>query len=745
MTSFQTPKLTISGVPVMEQHFVWKKTPGTFPYITTIFVPKGDLNEQIRGLYNPVTIELVCTGGLNLATEEAKIKIENVYLLQEYEADNYTSAWQIADSRWAWRGKILTCSYNKTRLKNSSTGVVPEVITDPAQFRAQYDRFKEGRYLPWSVKGDGSTYTVGEILDIELSKAANTGNLLYKPNDDITKGAGGYILENVEYEGESLDAAIMDLLTQSRLSLSVDLQGFAYLYSIDFLDDRQASTQSFIQDFVAQGQTMPRTGPGILYKNDLKRVRPQYINVLFEKKFEVRVVGSDPLPRNEKREKVLTAIPNVFTEQNISDRFVITAENVIPVMRATFSEINQKTWQPGEYAPMQEFLSEINLVDGNPNTIYRTGTADKYVRDLWFSGQMEQQFAQRLAVQTGGFLEQNYIYAYTLTQLVRQHYRQTYQISPIYLDQMLYWEAQRAAVVDNFSHYSPPSPLWANCCIVPMSKTPSVIKGTAAWRVMAYNLEIKKNDPLRATYTPGTIGVVNEQLGIFRVNYAQDINLRVAQIIPSSVDRLPSVSPADIDKTWETANLSQEHTMETLITVVWAAKSGSEDAFNFRNKYFSVPVNFGGIDPTSSFVFTYISKLESARYSARTNFNAVSALGVGFSAIVGGAIGAVPATGDKPDNIDILQTIANAEATKINFRFKDRLVGKVVLAGFHDIDLFAHLKASEISFGRDGLETTLSFADYPIQPQLEQILPQNTLNFLKRQIPRGGEFSRINK
>ena len=689
------PNIRINNVPLIEQDFAWSLIPGAYPFEEAIIVPKGDLNDALKVMPNPVSLEMKVWGGTG-EYDEKQIKFEQLYLIEPREIDDYNVSWRLADKRWAWRGKKIFCSYNKTRLKNQvGLGSIDALPTDPAALRQYWDTFAQGRYLPWSVKQDGMPYTIAEILIQELFAQEIVVDA------DDTQGHGIYFLENVEFQGVDIYHFISEMLRKSRLELGIFQDGRLELYSIDFFDEQKD------QDLLTLLSQKERTEPGRLFRSEMSRVRPKNISVLFEKKCETWLItsSSEDLAPNQR----LPLSPHgPILQSDIDDRRAIACENVIRIPYPIYSSIDYRIYQIGEYIPIWKYIRALGLTDIE-------------VRELWFSSLLEQRLAQIFTAAGGGAqLESNYNLAHSIVAVIRAHYRKIYQIEPFFLDRIASWETRRVAVIDNYSHYNPISPLFADYCLVPKVRTPSVAKATAGWQHLAYNWVVNVEDPYRQKPTAGTVYIVSEPFGVFGVAYPQDVDQILQETIPSAIDNLPLIAPG-VGNLWTQAHLKPQHTLETIISVVWDVSKN--DSYFGAGKYYFINFNWANnLGPNIS----YLSKLEYARMG-------LAQVGSDIDVTV-------------PLNDNMIRTFAMSESVKLMNQFRDRVVGLITFAGFGPVPLklYGNMKSLTYSFSRArGLETILDMREIPFDPSIEQLVNQNEINFLHRHVTRADDKNQI--
>jgi len=263
-----------------------------------------------------------------------------------------------------------------------------------------------------------------------------------------------------------------------------------------------------------------------------------------------------------------------------------------------------------------------------------------------------------------------------------------------------------------------------------------------------YNWYVNINDPKREHPTAGSINVVNQALGIFRVKYPVDQTRNIKQIIPGALEfgTVGGVVLGPIYTQLTDMRLSETHTMETMISVIWL--TDKEDGFDSRgstyseayhtldmdlpnpilnNKYTTIELDYtelGGKGPD----IEYLSALDYSRHR--------------FPSIKGSnQIDEVD-----PANIGNLEDMAQAEGAKIINQYRDRISGTATYAGA----ITGQLKVIGTILGVDyfftpgrGLETKITLAEHTPTPSLLQNLSQGAINFIQGQVTKAGEQNDI--
>lgn len=698
--TWKVPKIDINGVSLPAQSITWALTAGVMPFFTD-FVVDRDSAEELKQLPNPVYLHYKLTGGTSGRPEPLEFSFANLYLFDPRAVDPWHVQFTLADARWAWRGKKIYCSYNKTRLKNEP-GVNLQNPLDPQTLRDQVDRFSVGRYLGWSIpsEGEGSPWNVYGMLVDQLGKLG----IAYSDNVNASKNS--YVIENVEMHGIDIYQGLMHLLSLSRLQMGIDNTGLVYIYSLDFMDENQV-------DLKEKFSKIPAIGPGRFFKKDLSKIRPKKVSVRFEKKQEIWLVASDtsetyvpdkePIYRKE--------LAGVRTAEDIDNWKVLGCQNVLPVTYPI--KIDNKIVNVGEWVPMPKYLAAL-------------GITDLQVRTGFFSNFLTRQYASTLP---GGIIESNERLAQIIIGNIKAHYRKTYQIDPYFCNRMEFWETRRCSIINNYDHYSPPSPVFADCTFIPVLRHPGLARKVGTWGNNVYCWLVDTDDPYRVKPNSGTIHPISQEFGIFQVGYPPSVEGMMLDIYPYAMSPKPKPGANQTDWSLQKSVLNASHTFETIITVNWAV-SRQQD-FGGKTKYFIIEQE----NPESEGPETeYLCQLEYARYPISTPSISLSGYPV------------IQTDNKMPSNLQLLHNIAGVEIAKILNQYRDRSSGICVFPGYVQCNLNGTIKKIVYSFTENaGLRTIIDAREIPPIPTIEQGLSQKEINYLRKHVTRGDTVSEVKK
>jgi hypothetical protein len=499
---------------------------------------------------------------------------------------------------------------------------------------------------------------------------------------------------------------LQNLLSKGRLELSIDRKGQVYVFSIDYWNKTDFDTLFDLQKF-------RKVSGSRMYYQDRSRVRPKNINVSFEKKTETWVCNSESdsaLWEGDKTPLPLSENLPIWSSEDIRMRRVVGCENVISIPYPV--TIDGREYKTGEYVQMWKYLEAVGITDAE-------------VRTMWFSNALVMIYASRLDIAEGLVSEKNHQVAANVVGAIKAHYRQVFRIDPYIMDQIESWDARRCGVVDTYSHFSPPSPLFSDYTIIPHARNPLVAKRSAGWQSETYVWKTNIRDPYRTRATAGTIAVVNQPLGIFRTAYPSTVFSALKDIVPFGLQ-----SP--LTRTVNQANgsigvgpflpqslvIDSDFTLNTIISVIWATDPITK-AYYGGLKYYTEFFDFtgqGGKGPD----INYQSRMEYARFAVKELDDT----------------GKLKNSNGDPVNLGIINSIAKTEAAKIAHQYRDFPFGGCTLAGFVDFPVQANLSEVRFSFvpGHGGT-TTFGFKPV-VGPTNEQKLTQDAINFLHRHVSR---------
>lgn len=705
------PKIYLDNIsiPFIDQPLEWKLTAGVKPYITSFLIPTSSW-EKLKGKDNPLSLKIEIEGGTD-KLQVQKLEFKNIYLLRPKFIDPFHVRIFLADSRWSWRGMKVFGSWNKTRIQNFKGNVVTTPDTNPASLRKLFDKFKNGRYLSWSVKEDGTPYSIREILENIMGKLGIS--YINAQEEDYS-----YMLENIELEGHDIYRAFENLLSLSRMNLGIRRDGSVYVYSIDYIDQSGYG-------LISQLSSLNYLTPNRLYSQDLKWIRPKYINVLFRRQIETRVIWTeeyieevdpeDSLEEGEKKKEKDISIRRlkvpvdgtVITEDDVKYGRAIGCQNVIQVPYPV--KIDSREYSIGEWVSVKKYLEGIGITESG-------------VRAYWFGSRLEGYIARELAIANGTTAATDITYqkiSNLIAAAIKTHYRQTFKIDQYWCDRMKSWGTRRVGVINNFDKYRANSPCYIDHCYVPYVTPSYISKRKSLWSDTLTNWKVSEEDPYRQNGTALTVGVISPPHGIFRIVPPSFIDYQVQKIIPSCITGVDAPSVGVKNYNMASIGLDEDFFFETILSVIW--DTDQNGFYDSGAKYYLNPVDFTGYGDGSAkgLDIDLFCRLENARYKVRE----------------------IDTTGKIKDpasdliNLEVINALALTEATRIFSQFINRVVGYIKVAGWHNLPIFGNIMEIIYHFNRQtGVGTTIDARAIPIEPTNAQLLDQRHIAFLEQQV-----------
>jgi len=724
---FSVPKIDIQGNFLDSPSIEWTMLSGARPNKAEIAVSKP-LGEKLAELEGKVTLTFVigvatqvtpggggagarstvsegqAVGGVpgEVIVVPVTVKFQNLHVL-ELKPNRTPQMVNIllSDQRHFWEGITITRDYNLHRKTNKIKNVV---FGAGRTSRATTIQFTEERHAPWSLKnpktfrtfnaktqtapGGGLPWTamgiVRNLLEQDLGLTfgkKGAGTYRFQGKDFDTK----HQPENIRFEIESITSALDMMLGTAQAGLYQHPDGEMVLFS---LQDEKA-----IGDILAKFQAMD--GSGFPIRQDLKRVRPKTINAIFPKEQEIRF---------DYREGITTASSSIPTDQltfglwnvlQLPDTFTINIGN-----NKTFKYL-KGTWMPVESA-----VGFWDTLQGPHKARGRT-LSIKEVRKNWFTDKLE------------------YIYTIDFTKVddrditfarrigaIRKNYRQTYMIMPYWMDRIRTWKPVRSTVLDEASGTRQSSPIFQDYCEVPSFRLAAFKRKKrshkAAQNIKGFSEKLDSAEP-----SPFTMSIIDQRLGIFTINFAQDLQNLIKSVIPSKVDNIPILSAGSNpqDLLWNKASLSQEHKFSTIVSVTLAEPN--DDGRHYKRTFTMDRSN-------KDKVWDLPIKRDIARYRWT---DATKARLVNDRVIIEGNI---------LENEEAINAIADAEAERFRFSWKDLVIGTFTQPGHKpEWTPSGSMRSVTVKFSINrGLETVFNMTEKPPSLDIFLLLPQSVRNSL---------------
>ena len=440
-------------------------------------------------------------------------------------------------------------------------------------------------------------------------------------------------------------------------------------------------------------------GSGFPIKQDLRRVRPGKLRAIFPTEREIRfdykegVASAGTVPKDQ----LSFGLWNVL---QLPDTFTVKVGNNKTV------EYKKGTWMPIVFA-----VGFWDSQTGPGKTRGRTLDLDT-IRKNWFTNKLEYIF-------TIDFTKADRIDPVWVKRIgaIMRNYRQTYMISPYWMDRIKSWRTVRAGVLDPISGTRQSSPVYlSGYCEVPSFRLAAYKKNRrshkAAYNVINDIVKIDNADP-----APFTLSTVDQDLGIMRINMASDEKQLVKNIIPCKVDDIPPLSAGSSggDLLWNGSSLAEIHRFSTVISVVFNEPNDEE-------KHLIREFTLTPGEPKK--VQDLAIRRDTARFAWTDSSVAIM------------ANDRITIKNQLLANEEVIDAIAEAEMQKLQFAWKDLIVGVFAQPGYNVEWLpSANMRSVTIKFnGRTGLQTEFNMSDKPPALDLFGLLPQSVRKILYKQL-----------
>jgi len=610
----------------------------------------------------------------------------------------------ISDQRHLWEDRLFSREYNKHRKTNKIDEVVKKKAGDLSN-ATNTTRFNREGYAPYTLKKAGvykhtnattinasnatkwtSLDVVRNILEVELGLEEGTGIGKYSLEKFFEDNK--VEIENLIFEMSGLPGALQQVLNSARATIFQHPDGHIIIEGVD----NERGINSLLSNF----QTMD--GSGWPIPQDLRRVRPGRVRVMFPKIHEIKFKYEE------------TTVSGGTFDPSVLD---FGLENVLQIpdtFEATVDKVKKK-YIKGQWVPIKEALAAWNAQDDRPFKGKATLNL-RGVRVSWFSDQLKYRFASRFTNRDLFDL----IWEPRM-QAVERSYRQIFRILPKWMDRIRSWEPVRVAVNDPLTGNRAPSPVFLNYCKIPSFRLPLYKKGYGGKHKGGYNVLNYSSNTNTANPAPFLLSPINQSLGVFRIDYASDPLSLISSTIPSKVDDIPVLSanssPSDI--LWHGASLSPSHNMDVILSVVFAEPNDEERHFILDYK-----MKEGEVKKTADLPV----RMESARYEWQDTTSAFL------------KEDRVTIHGEKLVNADMLQAIGDASAKEFAANWKNQTVGVFTQPGYESDWLpNGSIRSVTIRFSaRRGLETTFNLSERAKRQSLFDLLPPTVRRVIYKQL-----------
>jgi len=525
-------KATIGGVTLAGNTAItWKLTTGTTPYRTVMMVHKDDWRKLKSKLGQSVDIKVEPAHG-------KPINIRGVYILHEVASDSpHRVAFVVADRRWKFAYTMVSRDMNitkrsgdKNRFYDGNLPIENAITFD--QFTFKWYSLRNGMWK-WEAEE-----AVEHILHLLTDDGGNRFTIESFPVERE------FTLQNVTLRDQG-DVALARLLSFiPGAEIYVDIDGLVRLINASDYDETKRHWKQ-LPDPTYDGDKVVEI--------DRKAIRPSKAKVYFTRQIESLFEYADDWSKVTEGETgeeggagtglyedldpnepwLMNVIPTVDYLTTIIDRYEPPAEPGGAWTLVT-TAVGKGTWIPSD-----TFVKSMNLEDMKPEGSLPWNW--ETIKRHWFKGDLEGVLAGA-ASRGVPDLDTNADWA-ARVQAFRQHFRQTYQINPRYMDRIRTFEATRVGPWDPISGAVAHAPVWGEICIIPSVKGQRTAsrrdrERQGVWKNVLHipeDYDGSKIDITSKTSGPGRIEIIDRDLGIFRVNWLRNPYGTVDSILPCTV------------------------------------------------------------------------------------------------------------------------------------------------------------------------------------------------------------------
>lgn len=464
-------RATIDGIPILTSTpIAWSLVAGTQPYQTVLAVAKKAVRDP-AALVGKKT-SLVVTGDKDGFTAACHI----IGVTQG--AHPQVLLVTVADKRWLWPRRHVLRRYNvrrKTGNRRLLTEGVPKSMTVTVD-----DYYYELATLHQKTK----TWTIEAALR----------DVLGTVESGETLDAGGVRFREIPFENVEIDdpgdAAIDHVRAlSSGLNVYVALDGTTTLLDETDLEGATKVLRQFGD---------PVVGKGIAATTARAGVRPAHVDVLFSIEQELKFTSADE-GSTYARDKTLKYIENVVEVPDVT----LTLADGRVVTRGTWITVDEAfaAWNASRAA----FPAPGAGIDTSGWT-----WSHETVQVLWLFG-LE-------AIFTGiGEVSGERNDEAARVAAIRSCYRTCYRIAPYWMNRIHHLFNYRVAIIDEENGTRAPARIFANYAYSPSARGVFADPSKAGW--ILNESGVFSASLAACGYSPATLAIVDEQLGIVRFNF----------------------------------------------------------------------------------------------------------------------------------------------------------------------------------------------------------------------------------
>jgi hypothetical protein len=213
-----------------------------------------------------------------------------------------------------------------------------------------------------------------------------------------------------------------------------------------------------------------------------------------------------------------------------SNKYDTFCENVLPLPDPTTVMADGSTKTQGTWVTIREALAAWQKAGQTGKHPYDLETVRKFL----LQGELAEIWG---ANSKGDVITDGSIIA--RAHAVEQHFRRTFRVNREYAQRIRSFCAHRVAILDTATGQRAPAMAWGQYCVIPTDKARVIVgRKDKTKQAAAYNVDTypgRDNELATQAASPASVSVIDEQLGVLRIEYATGPYALQEAIIPSLV------------------------------------------------------------------------------------------------------------------------------------------------------------------------------------------------------------------
>jgi hypothetical protein len=461
-------RVTYAGTPLLAARGIsWSLMGGTQPFTTAVDVHASAAQSMSEMVGR--------SASLTITSETADTRtIKDVFVVGETGSlQPFTRTFILADKRWKWNRTHVRRTYNDPK-RTGNRRVVGDGPEEIAQVLDIYT------YRKYSLDGESRKWTALRMIEDVLTRVV---------------GAGGFTFD--QRPSRDLPVERLDIDDPGDVAIG---RALAHVPGFDVYVAHDGIVHVFDTLGLEAGETLLRTaghavvGEDVAKKSVLRDIRPSSVTVLFNREVELRFDS-------------LTESSTVTVESG-----QLYCDNVMPSPDLTISGVPGFTGSVsrGTFVPIRDLITAWNndRPSGTPAM-----TLDS-IRRMWFVG-LDQYAEHGKQVPDVNWVAR--------VGALRAHFRQTYRISKDWMERIKSLRSYRVAVIDPVTGARAPAFVASDYCVEPTDKA-RIKAGKSSKDVFGWmNVQGWAESLSDAIQAPAVVQILDEDLGVFRVDYVPNL------------------------------------------------------------------------------------------------------------------------------------------------------------------------------------------------------------------------------